>query len=66
VANKTVDGYLAALPPEVREIAERLRHIVRQAAPGARESIKWAQPVYEDNGPFAYIKARHVERRMGP
>lgn len=21
------------------------------------ESIKWSQPVYEDNGPFAYFKA---------
>ena len=28
-----------------------------KAAPEADESIKWAQPVYEVNGPFAYIKA---------
>ncbi len=31
--------------------------IVQKAAPEASESIKWAQPVYESNGPFAYIKA---------
>ena len=28
-----------------------------KAAPEADETIKWAQPVYEVNGPFAYIKA---------
>ena len=26
-------------------------------APDARSTIKWAQPVWESNGPFAYIKA---------
>jgi hypothetical protein len=30
---------------------------VKSAAPQASESIKWAQPVDEDHGPFAYIKA---------
>jgi hypothetical protein len=30
---------------------------VREAAPEAKESIKWVQPVYEQNGPFCYIKA---------
>jgi hypothetical protein len=57
VAEKTVDAYIAALDPERAAIATRLRDIVRAAAPGARESIKWAQPVYESNGPFVAMKA---------
>ena len=35
----------------------RVRKIILQVAPQAKESIKWAQPVYESNGPFAYLKA---------
>jgi hypothetical protein len=54
---KTVDGYVAALPPEQQAIVTELRRLIRLAAPEAVESIKWAQPVYEVNGPVAYIKA---------
>jgi hypothetical protein len=57
VAERSVDAYVAALPPGQRAIAEALRALVKGAAPEAIESIKWAQPVYELNGPFAYIKA---------
>ena len=38
-------------------MAETLRRLVKTAAPGAIETIKWAQPVYEANGPFAYFRA---------
>jgi hypothetical protein len=31
--------------------------LVRNAAPAAKESIKWAQPVWELNGPVCSIKA---------
>jgi hypothetical protein len=57
MAATTVDAYVEALPDEHRQIVERLRRIVKEAAPEAIESIKWAQPVYEQFGPFAYIKA---------
>ena len=52
-----VDAYASKLVPSQREIVDALRNIVRAAAPEARESFKWAQPVYELEGPFAYIKA---------
>jgi hypothetical protein len=54
---KTVDGYVAALDGWQKDVVTRLRRIVLVAVPQAKESIKWAQPVYEHNGPFAYIKA---------
>jgi len=57
MAEKSVDGYIAGLEDWQAEIVTRVRIIVRQAAPAAKESYKWAQPVYESNGPFAYIKA---------
>jgi hypothetical protein len=53
----TVDGYAAKQPPETAATIEALRRAVRRAAPDGVESIKWGQPVYEQNGPFAYIRA---------
>ncbi|HKZ54155.1 MAG TPA: DUF1801 domain-containing protein [Anaerolineales bacterium] len=57
MAEKTVDGYILGLEGWQREVVTQLRKIVREAAPEAKESIKWAQPVYESHGPFCYIKA---------
>jgi hypothetical protein len=52
----TVDAYVTNLEPWQREIVDGLRTIIRTGAPDATESIKWAQPVYDVGGPFAYIK----------
>ena len=57
MAFKTVDAYIASLSGWQAEVVSRLREIILDAAPEAKEAIKWAQPVYEQNGPFAYIKA---------
>ena len=57
MAAKTVDAYIAGLNPEQAEVVATIRQIIRKTAPKAAESVKWAQPVYEDNGPFCYIKA---------
>ncbi len=57
MAEKTVDGYVAVLSGWQQEAVTALRQIVKQAAPVAKESIKWGQPVYEVNGPMAHIKA---------
>jgi hypothetical protein len=58
----TVEEYTAKQPAAHAETIRRLRAIVREAAPKAVESIKWGQPVYEQDGPFAFIKAasKHV------
>lgn len=54
--SKAVDGYVAELETPLQKIVTAVRTLVKEAAPDAVESIKWAQPVYETNGPFAYIK----------
>src|SRR6266545_2494019 len=54
---KTVEAYVAGLDSELAAAARRLRELILSAAPSATESIKWGQPVYEDNGPFCFIKA---------
>lgn len=52
-----VDEYVASLPVEHGAIVSELRGVIKRAAPGATEAFKWAQPVYESNGPMIYIKA---------
>jgi hypothetical protein len=58
MAAKTIDEYIASLRGDWRaETVSTLRRVVDGAAPSATSTIKWAQPVWESNGPFAYIKA---------
>ena len=57
MAEKTVDAYIASLETWQAEVVSSVRQIVLKTAPHAEEAIKWAQPVYSNNGPFAYIKA---------
>jgi len=57
MADKTVDTYIAQLEDWQAEIVSEIRRIILSAAPDASEAMKWAQPVYEVAGPFAYIKA---------
>ena len=58
MAAKTIDEYIEGLGGDWRaETVASLRRVVDEAAPGTASTIKWAQPVWESNGPFAYIKA---------
>lgn len=57
MTEKTVDGYIAGLSEDQAAIVTRLRTLIQQAAPDAQETFKWSQPVYEQGGPFCYIKA---------
>jgi hypothetical protein len=58
MAAKTIDEYIASLGGDWRaETVAELRRVVDGAAPEAKGTIKWAQPVWESNGPFAYVKA---------
>lgn len=57
MAAGTVDEYLEIQEKWAAEIINEIRSIIKEHAPEAAESIKWAQPVYEDSGPFAFMKA---------
>ncbi len=57
MTEKTVTAYIAQIEDWQGEIVSKVRNIILKTAPEADEAIKWAQPVYSVNGPFAYIKA---------
>ena len=52
-----MEAYMAAQDPWKAEVLAAVREIVREAAPEAKEAIKWAQPVYSTTAPVCYIKA---------
>ena len=43
---KSVDAYLARLPPEPRAVLERIRATIRKAAPDAEEIISYGHPAF--------------------
>ena len=58
MAATTIDDYITGLGGDWRaDVVGELRRVVDAAAPDAKASIKWAQPVWGSDGPFAYVKA---------
>ena len=64
-AGKTVEAYVAGLQGWQSDAAQRLRGVVRSAAPSLKESMKWGQPVYEDNGPVCYFRSNSDHLTFG-
>ena len=58
----TIDEYIAQCSPEVRPILEKIRAIIRKAAPKAKERISYRMPAFSLEGDFIYFAAfkRHI------
>ena len=65
MAAKSVDEYAASFPGWQAEAINSIQQIIREAAPKASESIKWAQPVWEENGPMMWLKAYKTYVNLG-
>jgi hypothetical protein len=65
VAAGTIDAYIKSLDDWRGDVVRELDALVRKAAPGTTGSIRWAQPVYELHGPFAYVKAFTTTVNLG-
>jgi uncharacterized protein YdhG (YjbR/CyaY superfamily) len=57
VTAKNIDGYLAALPDEVRFALEKLRKTIKAAAPKAEEVISYQMPAFKYHGPLVFFAA---------
>jgi uncharacterized protein YdhG (YjbR/CyaY superfamily) len=57
VAPTSVDEYIAAFSPEVQSILERVRQVVREAAPEAQEVISYRMPALKQGGVLVYFAA---------
>jgi uncharacterized protein YdhG (YjbR/CyaY superfamily) len=61
-APKDIDEYIAGFPGEVQEILEKIRMTIRQAAPEAKEAIKYRMPTFTLNGNLVHFAAfkKHI------
>ncbi len=54
---KTVDEYLARVPSDTRAALQRLRAIIKSAAPDAEEVISYRMPAFRQHGMLVYYAA---------
>ena len=57
-----MDEYIAAYPPEVRAVLQRIRRTIQSAAPAAQESISYKMPTFRLNGTLVHFAAfkKHI------
>jgi uncharacterized protein YdhG (YjbR/CyaY superfamily) len=51
------DDYIATFPPNVQKVLQQVRATIRKAAPGAKESFKYAIPTFEQHGNLVHFAA---------
>jgi len=61
-APQTIDEYIAAFPPDVRETLQAIRQTIRKAAPDAEETIKYRIPTFTLKGNLVHFGAykKHI------
>jgi uncharacterized protein YdhG (YjbR/CyaY superfamily) len=61
-APETIDEYIAAFPPDVQSILEKIRLTIRKAAPKADEKISYKMPAFALDGDLIYFAAfkKHI------
>ena len=62
----TVDDYLAALPPHLRDVGTAARRAIDRGLPQATSAIKWAHPTWSiGKAPICYLKAASQHLTFG-
>lgn len=65
-APPTIDLYIAARNPEVRDLLEDLRRFLHEVLPKAEAGMKWGAPVWSVRGtPIAYIYGGRDHANLG-
>lgn len=55
--SNTIDEYISGFSPEVQAILQKVRQVVRSAAPDAEEVISYQMPAIKLNGILVYFAA---------
>jgi len=58
----SIDAYIASYPKDIQEILEKIRGIIRKAAPGAAEDMKYGLPTFILGGNLVHFGAfkKHI------
>ena len=57
VTYESIDQYISAYAPEVQEILQTLRQVIREAAPEATEKISYQMPTFFLHGNLVHFAA---------
>jgi uncharacterized protein YdhG (YjbR/CyaY superfamily) len=60
---KDIDEYIAAFPPDVQGILQKIRSTIQTAAPEAQETINYAIPTFTLHGNLVHFAA--FEKHIG-
>jgi len=62
VTYKTIDEYILQFSPEIQEILETLRKVIKESAPGAEEKISYQMPTFVLHGNLVHFAAfkKHI------
>ncbi len=65
---KNVDAYIATFPLEARKRLKQIRKTIKQAAPGASETIRYQMPAFMWNGYLVHLAAwkNHIAMYPAP
>jgi hypothetical protein len=58
-----IDAYVERNSPELRDVAQDLRKLMRKTVSGIKETVNpWKLPTFESNGPMCYfsIASEHI------
>lgn len=54
---ESIDHYISTFPPDIQEILESIRQIIREAAPEATEKISYQMPTFTQHGNVVHFAA---------
>jgi uncharacterized protein YdhG (YjbR/CyaY superfamily) len=57
ISFKTIDEYISPFPPEVQEILQTLRKVIKESAPEAKEKISYQMPTFALRGNLVHFAA---------
>ncbi len=57
IAYKSIDEYIAQFSPEIQDILQALRRVIKEVAPDAEEKISYQMPAFAFHGILVYFAA---------
>jgi uncharacterized protein YdhG (YjbR/CyaY superfamily) len=57
VTFQTIDEYISLFTPEVQELLQQVREVIKETAPEASEKISWQMPTFTLHGNLVHFAA---------
>lgn len=57
ISYTSIVEYISAFSPEIQEILQKLREVIKESAPDAKEKISYAMPTFEQHGNLVHFAA---------